>query len=579
METLHSTFLQSLGVTLIDSLWQFALLWLVYVAVKFIFKMTSSQKYSVAIFTSFAGLVWFIATLFYHLVNDQPTTFTTTYGAFDSYATFYIPTFNLLPIISLIYIGLLILNGIKWTLSYNEVVRIKKDGLSKIPVEWRLFVNELTQHLSIKKKVSIFLSSVANSPMTIGYLKPIILIPIASLNHLTNEQMEAVILHEMAHIKRLDYLYNIVLSIAEAILFFNPFMHLLSRDIKLEREHCCDDLVLQFKYHPQTYANALLRIASTSNNYCPNFALHATKEKKYLLERIKRIIDQKENDKKRFKPQLIAFLCILLNTLSFHFDSTNKNTNDGPKETTKAENNYPIVTSNILHLPNKNLAFRKLIKHSSANQRLLSSKLSEAAVSNNRATDKNIIEVNDHANVFYTSPQNNGNVKFIHVVNNEQQNEDVLKAQLTNDVTLATEQARQANKPLDAITLKTMMLARVRKMIAENEYQANENKWSNKSELVLLERKLAYDIIHNVLESNQCKIEKAEDKIIFHYYLPEDDNGNNYSFEYIIHQNNNEEIVNNKAEKEMEKGQNAEAIINKHNMDTLVQHHLKTIRI
>ena len=272
MEMLHSTFIHALGVTLIDSLWQFAILWLAYVACQFVLKLSSSQKYSLALFTSLAGFVWFISTFFYHLTNDATELYLIAPPS-GNYTHLSDTSNYLLPALSFIYIGLLILHGIKWGYSYKQVVRIRKKGLSKIPVEWRLFVNELSQHLSIKKNVRIYLSALVNTPMTVGYLKPLILIPVASLNSLTKEQMEAVILHELAHIKRLDYLFNIILSIAEAVLFFNPFMHLLSYDVKKEREHCCDDLVLQFQYNPTTYAQALLNIAITTSHYSPSFAL------------------------------------------------------------------------------------------------------------------------------------------------------------------------------------------------------------------------------------------------------------------------------------------------------------------
>jgi len=112
-------------------------------------------------------------------------------------------------------------------------------------VEWRLFVQQLAQQLGIKKTVRIYLSGSITSPLTLGFWKPVILVPLASINHLTTKQVEAVLLHELAHIKRYDYLYNIILSVIEAVLFFNPFTQLISKQLKRERENCCDDWVLQ----------------------------------------------------------------------------------------------------------------------------------------------------------------------------------------------------------------------------------------------------------------------------------------------------------------------------------------------
>ena len=140
-------------------------------------------------------------------------------------------------------------------------------------MDWKIFVKQVSYQLGIKKNVTIYLSELVTTPMTIGFLKPIILVPLASINHLSAEQIEAVLLHELAHIKRLDYLFNLFLSVAETILFFNPFSQLISKTIKKERENSCDDWVLQFKYNPSMYAEALLRIAylQTSSSFAMPF--------------------------------------------------------------------------------------------------------------------------------------------------------------------------------------------------------------------------------------------------------------------------------------------------------------------
>ncbi len=578
MALLHSTFLQALSLTLIDSLWQFALLWLLYISCQFIFKLSSSQKYSVALFSSLVGFIWFIVTFIYHFSKNTSEPFLPALPL-SQYTDLTNISNYLLPVLSIIYIGLLVLNGVKWALSYIEVVRIRKTGLSKIPVEWRLFVNELSQHLSINKHVRIYLSSLVNTPMTVGYLKPLILIPLASLNHLTKEQMEAVILHELAHIKRLDYLFNIILSIAEAVLFFNPFMHLLIQDVKKEREHCCDDLVLQFQYNPSTYAQALLNIATTTHS--PSFALHAASKKNILLERIQRIIGNKTTSRRNYKHQVVALFFIFINCFSFNFFATTTKKigiAQNIRSSKMAENTTAINNSNPTDIIASNVVFQHVDKPiSAANTLHISDKLKATPKST-----KNIV-TNDRSenntDIYANNLEHNNEVKIIHAVNNEQQMKThQLQTQLEKDISIVNEQAKQANKSLDEITIKTMMLARVRKMIAENETVNNLNESVNKNELILLEKRLANNILHNVLESNQCRIEKAKDKITFHYYLPEDENGNHYSFEYIINQTEKEIAENNVVKKETAL-QPANSKIEKQLTDTLVQHHLKTIRI
>ncbi len=170
-----------------------------------------------------------------------------------------------------------------------------------------MFVIKISELLNIKHKVGIYVSELVKSPLTIGFLKPLILIPIASINNLTTYQLEAVILHELAHIKRADYIINIIQSIIEITLFFNPFTQLLGKIIKRERENSCDDWVLQFQYDASTYAEALLRIAYMQQT--PAFAMNAGGNEKDLLWRVKRMLNQKEKTF-QYRNRLLALLLI-----------------------------------------------------------------------------------------------------------------------------------------------------------------------------------------------------------------------------------------------------------------------------
>jgi beta-lactamase regulating signal transducer with metallopeptidase domain len=126
------------------------------------------------------------------------------------------------------------------------------------------------------------------SPLTIGYLKPLILLPLASINNLTVQQVEAVLLHELSHIKRFDYLVNILVSIIHTLLYFNPFARLLIRVVQEERENCCDQMVLQFGYDRVGYASALLSLEKTSLQ-SHSFVLGAA-GRRNLLSRIEKIV-------------------------------------------------------------------------------------------------------------------------------------------------------------------------------------------------------------------------------------------------------------------------------------------------
>ncbi len=337
IQVTQSPFLQALGYAIINSLWQFALLWLVYFFINSVFKQSSQKKYAFALLLQLTGFVWFAVTLaFYYQQYSNAGVIITEYAnrpllsaintgssTRDKLFSYIIKTEQFLPYLSIAYLFLLIFLSFKWLHCYQFTQSLKQKGISKINVDWRLFVQRLSEQLGITGSVKIFLSDKVKAPLTIGFLKPVILIPLASINHLNTEQMEAVILHELAHIKRSDYLINLLLSLIEATLFFNPFMQLLSRHIKRERENSCDDWVLQYDYNAATYAKALLKIA-TLQTVQPSFAMNAVENKNALLIRVKRMIEKSEKSF-HYRHQLIALLFITTTLSTIAWLSSEKN--------------------------------------------------------------------------------------------------------------------------------------------------------------------------------------------------------------------------------------------------------------
>ncbi len=318
----HSAFLQALGYAIVNSLWQMALLWIVVVLLNSLFSFSSNARYKLALTAQFAGFAWFLFTLQFYFskclltIQEMKGIDIDAQKAIIAQQTsenFNTKVWNALihmeqtlPYLSIAYILLLFVLAFRWVRSYRYTLEIKRNGLLAIDDKWSDFVTDMVAHLSIKNKVSIFASTIVNSPLTIGFWKPVILIPVASVNHLSVQQLEAVILHELAHIRRMDYLVNIVLSIIEISLFFNPFTQLISRFIKKEREHSCDDWVLQFKYNPAMYAEALLQLAYL-NTSRSTFAMPAKANKGDLLSRVKRMLNQKEQTF-TYRHQIVAFL-------------------------------------------------------------------------------------------------------------------------------------------------------------------------------------------------------------------------------------------------------------------------------
>jgi len=187
-----------------------------------------------------------------------------------------------------------------------NVWRTRSMTLNAIPhpsAHWDNFIDTWSIHLGINKQVKLLLSADINVPVMLGWLKPVILIPVATISNLSTEQTEAIIMHELAHIRRHDYLLNIIQTTIETILFFNPFVWLTSRIVRTEREHCCDDIVVECAADPMHYARALTLLEEDRIN---SLALAATGNRNQLLNRIKRIMEMKKRDATQRRSPLIA---------------------------------------------------------------------------------------------------------------------------------------------------------------------------------------------------------------------------------------------------------------------------------
>jgi beta-lactamase regulating signal transducer with metallopeptidase domain len=123
--------------------------------------------------------------------------------------------------------------------------------------QWQASVDALAPRLGLRRRVRLLGSYEADAPLMIGWLKPVILVPLGALTALPPAYVEALLLHELGHARRLDYVVNVLQACVEALLFYHPAMHWVSACLRAEREHCCDDLAIIMTGDPLGYARAL----------------------------------------------------------------------------------------------------------------------------------------------------------------------------------------------------------------------------------------------------------------------------------------------------------------------------------
>lgn len=331
----QSNFLQALGWAVLNSLWQMALLWVVYQLITAILRTKkSSEKAFLATTLLYIGFGWFAFT-FFSILADKPASqsgysaFVTINGndAVNNWLT------TMLPIASLVYLILLALPVLNFVRNYRYVQFIRKHGLKKADVKWRMFTRNVAAQMGIVRPVQIWMSEFVSSPVTIGYIKPLVLLPLAAINHLSQSQVEAVILHELSHIKRSDYLINLITRIIQTVLYFNPFVKAFAAIIEREREKHCDEIVLQFQYEPHGYASALLELEKAAHTSHLLAVAASGGKRNELLGRIESIMGIQKRPVFSFNKLagiVAALLCFIsLNALLILGKSGNTNVSPG----------------------------------------------------------------------------------------------------------------------------------------------------------------------------------------------------------------------------------------------------------
>jgi soluble lytic murein transglycosylase-like protein/Zn-dependent protease with chaperone function len=155
------------------------------------------------------------------------------------------------------------------------------------PSGWQQRLAALALRLGVRQRVQLLVSDQVDAPLVLGWLRPVILAPLAAFTALPPQSLEALLAHELGHVRRCDYLFNVLQSCLEAALFYHPAVHWVSRSLRFEREHCCDDIAIQGTGDPLQYARALSAMESL-RVHIPEPALAATGGS--LMLRIERIL-------------------------------------------------------------------------------------------------------------------------------------------------------------------------------------------------------------------------------------------------------------------------------------------------
>jgi beta-lactamase regulating signal transducer with metallopeptidase domain len=188
----------------------------------------------------------------------------------------------------------------------------------KMPASaWQTPCRRIAYRLGLPAAAHVVESALVEVPTVVGWLRPAILLPMAAMAALSPAQIEAVLAHELAHIRRHDYAVNLLQTIAETVLFYHPAVWWLSARVRTEREHCCDEVAVRISGDAVAYARALAELEAWRTS-SPALALAATGGS--LLERVRRILRVPVTD----EPRSPGWAVTLALTIVFHCGSRHR---------------------------------------------------------------------------------------------------------------------------------------------------------------------------------------------------------------------------------------------------------------
>lgn len=325
-EYLSGPAVTALGWTVLHSLWQAALVALALgLLLRLLPRQSATWRYRLA-FTSLLGLFLLAAFNFYRLYDlgskademlnsfvlegqlllpvENASSLEVLGKSLIGYLDQHLSLIVAFWLLGFAFFALRLLGGLGYT------ARLRYQGVFSLEAIWEQRLQHLMSRMGIKQSVKLLESSRVTIPLVIGTFKPIILLPLGTINRLSVEEVEAILAHELSHIWRQDYLLNIIQSIIEVLFYFNPAVWWISALIRVERENCCDDLAVQACGNSLLYAKSLLQLQEDQIKREP-FAMALFKNKTQLLHRIRRILHPSHNHSSAMEKLMITLLLLI----------------------------------------------------------------------------------------------------------------------------------------------------------------------------------------------------------------------------------------------------------------------------
>jgi Zn-dependent protease with chaperone function len=275
--------IQHLGWTLIQFLWQGTVIAILFAGVRVLAGRSVTVHARYILSCCVLGIMVAVPVVTFFVRPAAPPLTSWPLPSPDSWHTF-------LPwLVAAWFSGVLVLT-VRLIGGWRVAARLRSTGVRPAQPEWHQRLETLISRVGVSRPVQLLISPLVEVPTVVGWLKPVILAPVGALTGLPPSHVEALLAHELAHIRRYDYLVNMLQSIAEAVLFYHPAVWWISGQVRAERELCCDDIAVQASGDVVTYVHALAELESY-RHVRSGHALAANGGS--LLDRIRRLAGHK----------------------------------------------------------------------------------------------------------------------------------------------------------------------------------------------------------------------------------------------------------------------------------------------
>ena len=250
-------FISNIPFTVLNNIGFMAVLYMAYETIKYFSDLPAKYLHNLAALFELMGFVHFLVNIIF--AEQAPSLFSISFfrqTQWDQYST-------------LSYIGILYFIFLIWFLCRTIIrfTRLKKLRSNADFTNSKQWNQTMKDSYGIKKEFIIGTSDLIETPIVFGWADPIILLPIALCNELTMQEVKIILLHEIAHILRHDYIVYLIATVVHGILYFNPFSYFLMKELNLQREMACDQWVLSYSKSSIQYSKILLSIANAQYEF------------------------------------------------------------------------------------------------------------------------------------------------------------------------------------------------------------------------------------------------------------------------------------------------------------------------